>query len=105
MTTMRPLIHAIKKTHYYGLDDPTVDVLLVMSLPPQPHPFDFEALMRRSSGNSETLFCVIHDVDCQLPPGPIFVRSELGRGGARYIYFAYFTYFTYVKHNISNLFA
>ncbi len=80
-------------------------------MPLQPHlllpqpPFYFEPLMHRSCGNSETLFRVIHDVDSLLPPAPIFVHSERGGDGARYIYFTYFTYFTYTMHNITNLFC
>ncbi len=60
-TTMSPFNNH-HEHHNDGLDDPTAEVSPVMPLPP-PHymplpPFDFEGPMRRSGGNSETLFRV-----------------------------------------------
>ena len=69
--------------------DPAPDLQPIAPfLPPHPPvlplpPFDFDDLMRRSGGNSASLFRVIRDVDALLPPGPIIVHSQRAGGGVR----------------------
>ena len=84
--------------------DPAPDLRPMAALQPQPPvlplpPFDFDGIIRRSGGNSASLFRVIREVDALLPPGPIIVHSQRAEGGVRYLYFAYFAYFAYgMKH-------
>ena len=74
--------------------DPAPDLQPIAPfLPPHPPvlplpPFDFDDLMRRSGGNSASLFRL-------LPPGPIIVHSQRAGGGVRYLYVAYVAYFAY----------
>ena len=89
--------------------DPAPDLRPMAALQPQPPvlqlpPFDFDGIIRRSGGNSASLFRVIREVDALLPPGPIIVHSQRAGGGVRYLYFgvqrtteirSYFAYFTY----------
>ncbi len=39
-------------------------------------PFDFYDFVRQTGGNTSSLFRTVHDIDKQLPRGPIIVHSE-----------------------------
>jgi hypothetical protein len=52
-------------------------------LQPVQRQFDFAYFMRRSGGNTTTLFSVIREADAHLPPGPIVVYSERAGGAVR----------------------
>ena len=77
--------------------DPAPDLRPMAALQPQPPvlplpPFDFDGLMRRSGGNSASLFQDIRDVDALLPPGLIIVHNQHAGGGVRLLYIAYCAY-------------
>ena len=51
-----------------------------------PPSFDFNDFMRRSGGNTASLFRTIRQVDALLPREPIIVHSQRAGGGIRVLY-------------------